>query len=123
MGFETIALLVCVPLLAFFVAKWLFQKDTEKEQRRLQAAAGASELKAWGLEWAPKLLNCYAVGDYSGLLYEVKQMLDLFVGKDGNKHIMDELEGTFKRVLEIKLATVEGRASITDLLAQPTIAA
>lgn len=30
----TIALCVCVPLLAFFVVKWLFTKDTEIENRR-----------------------------------------------------------------------------------------
>ena len=73
LGLETIALLVTLPLLAFFVVLSLFRKNTEKEARRNQAAEGACRLKSWGLVWAPKLLSSYSTGDYIKLVFDVRR--------------------------------------------------
>src|SRR5882672_4862366 len=117
MGIETIALIVTAPLLAFFVAQWCCQRNTAKEARKAQAVAGAAELKAWGLTWAPLLLADYAISDLAAGVNHLHQMLDLFCGKDGNLHIMAELDGTFKKVLDIKLSTQEGRDFVAAAMA------
>jgi hypothetical protein len=122
---ETIALLIVVPALAYFLVKWLFTKDTEIENRRRRSAELAGKFTAYGLKDAPKLLNDYAVGDYSGLVHDFRVMLDKYLSGD-DAAIERELDSVFESVLSVKLSTADGRTVLAAKLAEftpPTIAA
>ena len=114
----TIALCVCVPLLAYFVGKWLFSKDTEVENRRRAAAKLAAKLQAIGLKKTPEFLIDYSVGDYSGMANKIHMLADLFLS--GEEPVLAEVETVFRSVFDSKLKTVEGRAFIAAKLAEVT---
>jgi hypothetical protein len=117
----TIALCVCVPLLAYFICKWLFTKDTEIENRRRGAAKLAAKLQAIGLRKLPEFLIDYSVGDYSGMANKIHALSDLFL--DGDEPVLAEVETVFRNVLDAKLGTEEGRAFIAAKLAEAAKAA
>ncbi len=117
----TIALLVCVPLLAYFIGKWLFTKDTEIENRRRAAAKLAAKLQAIGLKKTPEFLIDYSVGDYSGMANKIHMLADLFLS--GEEPVLAEVDTVFRTVLDAKLKTEEGRAFIAAKLAEVTKAA
>jgi hypothetical protein len=112
----TIALCVCVPLLAYFICKWLFTKDTEIENRRRGAAMLAAKLQAIGLRKIPEFLIDYSVGDYSGMARKIQMLAELFLG--GDELVLAEVETVFQNVLVAKLGTEEGRAFIAAKLAE-----
>ena len=114
----TIALCVCVPLLAYFICKWLFTKDTEIENRRRGAAKLAAKLQAIGLRKLPEFLIDYSVGDYSGMANKIRTLSELFL--DGDEPVLAEVETVFQNVLTAKLGTEEGRAFIAAKLAEAT---
>ena len=114
----TIALCVCVPLLAYFIGKWLFTKDTEIENRRRAAAKLAAKLQAVGLRKTPEFLIDYSVGDYSGMARKIQTLAELFLG--GEEPMLAEVETVFRNVLEAKLKSEEGRAYIAAKLAEVT---
>ena len=58
---SSILILVLVPLVGFLAAKWLFQKDTEVENRRRGAAKLAAVLQTYGLKKTPEFLIDYSV--------------------------------------------------------------
>lgn len=120
---ETIALLVMAPALAFFVVKWLLQKDQELENRRRGAATLASKLQAFGMVRIPAMLISYSVGDYVTLVEQGKQILNLFVeAEDGGTQLMAELNGVYAKVLAANLSTAAGRAQVQAALAAATAA-
>lgn len=95
---------------------WLaFKKDTEVENRRRAAIEVASVLKAYGLEKTPALLISYAVGDYSGIAYELKAAAKLATGDP--KAVMAEFEQAYQKIQAVKLSTPEGRAETEAALA------
>ena len=108
------AILVLVPLVGFLAAKWLFQKDTEIENRRRGAARLAGVLQTYGLKKTPEFLVDYSVGDYSGMANKIADLAKLFL--DGEEHVVKEFQHVFERVLEAKLQTEEGRALIAAKL-------
>ena len=108
------AILVLVPLVGFLAAKWLFQKDTEIENRRRGAAKLAGVLQTYGLKKTPEFLVDYSVGDYSGMANKIADLAKLFL--DGEEHVVKEFQHVFERVLEAKLQTEEGRALIAAKL-------
>ena len=114
----TIALCVCVPLLAYFVVKWLFIKDTEIENRRRAAARLAAKLQELGLRKTPEFLIDYSVGDYSGMANKIHMLAELFLG--GDDPVLAEVDTVFRNVLDAKLKTDEGRALIAAKLAEAT---
>ena len=114
----TIALLVCVPLLAYFIVKWLCTKDTEIENRRRAAARLAAKLQAIGLKKTPEFLIDYSVGDYSGMANKIQMLAELFLA--GDEPVLAEVETVFRSVLDSKLKTEEGRAFIAAKLAEVT---
>lgn len=114
----TIALCVCVPLLGYFIGKWLFTKDTEIENRRRAAAKLAAKLQAVGLRKTPEFLIDYSVGDYSGMARKIQTLAELFLG--GEEPVLAEVETVFRNVLEAKLKSEEGRAYIAAKLAEVT---
>lgn len=117
----TIALCVCVPLLAYFIGKWVFTKDTEIENRRRAAAKLAAKLQAIGLRKTPEFLIDYSVGDYSGMANKIHTLAELFL--DGEEPVLAEVETVFRNVLDSKLKTEEGRAFIAAKLAEVAKAA
>jgi len=114
----TIALCVCVPLLGYFIGKWLFTKDTEIENRRRAAAKLAAKLQAVGLRKPPEFLIDYSVGDYSGMARKIQTIAELFLG--GEEPVLAEVETVFRNVREAKLKSEEGRAYIAAKLAEVT---
>ena len=111
---SSILILVLVPLVGFLAAKWLFQKDTEIENRRRGAAKLAAVLQTYGLKKTPEFLIDYSVGDYSGMAHKIADLARLFL--DGEEHVVKEFQQVFDRVLEAKLRTDEGRAYIAAKL-------
>jgi len=113
---SSILILVLVPLVGFLAAKWLFQKDTEIENRRRGAAKLAAVLQTYGLTKTPEFLIDYSVGDYSGMTHKIADLARLFL--DGEEHVVKEFQHVFERVLEAKLRSVEGRAYVAAKLAE-----
>ena len=113
---SSIAILVLLPLVTFLGAKWLFQKDTEIEDRRRGAAKLAAVLKSYGLEKTPEFLVDYSVGDYSGMAHKIGDLSRLFLS--GEEHVVKEFQQVFDRVLEAKLQSDEGRAYIAAKLSE-----
>ena len=113
---SSILILVLVPLVGFLAAKWLFQKDTEIENRRRGAAKLAAVLQTYGLKKTPEFLIDYSVGDYSGMAHKIADLARLFL--DGEEHVVKEFQHVFDRVLEAKLQTDEGRAYIAAKLSE-----
>ncbi len=114
----TIALIVCVPLLAYFLVKWIFTKDTEIENRRRAAAKLAAKLQSIGLKRTPEFLIDYSVGDYSGMANKIHNLADLFLA--GDEPLLAEVDTVFRSVLDAKLKTEEGRAFLAAKLAEAT---
>ena len=113
---SSIAILVLVPVVGFLAAKWLFQKDTEIENRRRGAAKLAAVLQTYGLKKTPEFLVDYSVGDFSGMAHKIADLARLFL--DGEEHVVKEFQQVFDRVLEAKLQTDEGRAYIAAKLSE-----
>jgi len=113
---SSIAILVLVPVVGFLAAKWLFQKDTEIENRRRGAAKLAAVLQTYGLKKTPEFLIDYSVGDYSGMTHKIADLARLFL--DGEEHVVKEFQQVFERVLDAKLQTDEGRAYIAARLSE-----
>jgi len=113
---SSIAILVLLPLVTFLGAKWLFQKDTEIEDRRRGAAKLAAVLKSYGLEKTPEFLVDYSVGDYSGMAHKIGDLSRLFLS--GEEHVVKEFQHVFERVLEAKLRSKEGRTYVAAKLAE-----
>jgi len=111
---STLAILVLGGVCAFLAGKWLFTKDTEAEARKRAAIKVASTMEAMGLVRVPKMLECYAVNDWSGLAHEIKLMAELAVNE---KALLAEFDVTFARVLDMKLRSEEGRALLAAKLA------
>jgi len=113
---SSILILILVPLVGFLAAKWLFQKDTEIENRRRGAAKLAAVLQTYGLKKTPEFLIDYSVGDYSGMAHKIADLSRLFL--DGEEHVVKEFQQVFDRVLEAKLQNEEGRAYIAAKLTE-----
>jgi len=109
-----LVVLALVVLVGWLAAKWLFQKDTEVENRRRGAAKLAAALKAYGLSKIPDFLIDYSVGDYSGMAEKMKALAEMFLG--GEQHVITEFDAVFERVLAQKLLTEAGRALIAAKL-------
>ena len=101
-------------LLAFLGVRLVYRKDTEKENRRRSAIEVAAMLKGMGLSRLPKVLICYAVGDYSGLANEIKHFAELSIDPTA---MAKEFEKVFTNVLAVKVGTAEGKAYVASVLA------
>jgi len=115
--FSLSSVLICILLVALgaVVAKWLFKKDTEVENRRRAAGQLAATLKSYGLVVLPDFLIDYSVGDYSGMGYKIKETAKLLAGSP--EAVVKEFDGIFSRVLTAKLASEGGRTLLAAKLA------
>jgi len=114
LSLNTLVILALIAAVGFFGAKWLFQKDTEIENRRRGAAKLAASLKAYGLMKIPDFLIDYSVGDYSGMAVKMQQLAETFVA--GETAVITELDAVYERVLAEKLKTETGRALVAAKL-------
>jgi len=114
LSFQTLAIIVLAGVVAFLAGKWLFTRDTEAEARKRSAIKVSALLTSLGLVRLPRILEAYAVNDWSGLAHEVKTFAELALDP---KAVAAEFDATFLRVLETKLSTDEGRALLSAKLA------
>jgi hypothetical protein len=66
-------ILAVVALLATVIGLWLYNR---RETRRKHALQLAKLMNQWGLDWFADAYEMYAVGDYSGLVYKVKEIVE-----------------------------------------------
>jgi hypothetical protein len=67
------AILAGIALALTIVGLWLYNR---REQRRKHAIELMKLMNRWGLDWFADLYEDYAVGDYSGLVVKVKQIVE-----------------------------------------------
>ena len=65
-------LLGLAALLGTVLVLWLYNR---REKRRRHALELARLMNQWGLGWFAEAYECYAVGDYSGLVWKVKEIV------------------------------------------------
>ena len=90
--------------------KWLFGAHKNLANLKRSAQSLSIALRDAGLKRLPSILEEFVVGDVPDLLAAINDMA--VVAKAGNEAILKELEGTFDRVLDVKLNSPEGRALI-----------
>jgi hypothetical protein len=66
-------ILAGVSLAATLVGLWLYNR---REKRRKHALELMRLMDQWGLQWFAGLYADYAVGDYSGLAYRIKEVVE-----------------------------------------------
>ncbi len=54
------------------IVLWCYNR---RERRRKHALELARLMNQWGLGWFAEAYECYAVGDYSGLAWKVKEVI------------------------------------------------
>jgi len=113
MDFQTILALVGGAAAAFFGSKMLVAGDTRVEDRRRRAVDLATWCRVNGLPTLSQLLTSYAVGDYSGVVHQVRALSDI---------ISDPAQAktTVKQFLDIQLSnqltTTEGKEELIQLI-------
>lgn len=112
---SSLAIIALSGVAAFFVGKWLFAKDSEAEARKRAAIRVSSVLTSMGLTRLPRVLECYAVNDWSQLATELKMFAELALDE---KAIVAEFDQVFKNVFTKKLASDEGRSYIAAMLSE-----
>jgi hypothetical protein len=65
--------LAVATLAVVLVGLWLYNR---REQRRKHAIQLAKLMTRWGMDWFAESYEMYAVGDYSGLAYKVKEVVE-----------------------------------------------
>lgn len=110
-----VLMVALIAVVGWLAGKWLFQKDTEVENRRRGAAKLAASLKAYGLAKIPDFLIDYSVGDYSGMAEKMKALAEMFMS--GEQAVVSEFDAVFEKVLAEKLKVEAGRTLIASKLA------
>jgi len=87
--------------------RWLYTKDTEKEERRRAASKLAGVLRAGGLEHVPQFLEDYSVGDYSGMAKEIKKAALLLENPKHAEELFDAMADKVAAARAAKLAVVK----------------
>ena len=67
------AIVSIAALMVTTVVLWLYNR---REKRRKHALQLAKLMNRWGLEWFAEAYEMYAVGDYSGLTWKVKEIVE-----------------------------------------------
>ena len=101
--------ILCV-VLGVFLGKKLFPKVAKVSTIKRDALKLANALRSFGLVMMPNALDDMVIGDAGDLIARIHDVAQVI--EAGSDMIMKELEGTYERVLEKKLATPEGLALI-----------
>ena len=96
---ESVLVGIVILLIAGIVGRFLYKKDTEKEDQRRAANRLAGFLRAGGLQYIPEFLEDYGVGDYSGMAKIIKKAAALLDHEDVAKALFTK---TVERVLAAK---------------------
>lgn len=86
--------LALVALVATVLVLWGYNR---REQRRKHALELARLMRDWGLSWFSEAYEDYAVGDYSGLVYKVKEVVNAV---RSDQAMLSKLDTCFWRVFE-----------------------
>jgi hypothetical protein len=111
-----VVIVVLIGVCIWLATKWLFQKDTEIENRRREAGRLAASLSKLGFRELPEFFIDYSVGDYSGMAWKLGSVAQKLAG--GEKAVLAELEDVFRKLLDINLNTPEGRMLVKSRLAE-----
>ncbi len=110
-----LAAIVCL-VLGREIGKWLFNGRSKARGAKRAAQELSIKLREFGLKLLPTLLEDMVVGDVDDMVDRIRDLS--LIAKSGDDAIMRELNGTFERVLAVKLSTVEGRAVVAAKLAE-----
>lgn len=97
----------------FAGGRFLFKRDTAKEERRRSAAKLAGMLRSNGLSHLPDFLEDYAVGDYSGMARNMAKAAALMSEPAA-------AEALFAKTVEQVAAARVARATVVDATAPAT---
>lgn len=117
--FATIALLICAPALAYFLAKWLFERDTEKENKKRRAAEVAAIYTKRGLEDIPKQLINYSVSDVSGVIHGFFEFIHKYVMVT-NEEVETQIDRVLTNMIKAAMTTEAGREVVSKAMAAAT---
>lgn len=109
----SILIAVGVVALGYVAGRWLFQKDTEVEDRRRAAFRISGALREKGMTVLPGFLEDYAVGDYSGMAHKLKEASAILFNEAA---VAQEFEKVFQKLLEVKLRDPDAKAKLLESL-------
>jgi hypothetical protein len=92
------------------IGKLIFKGKKSVTSIRKATQALSIELRKLGLVKLPEALEAVTVGEVDDLLTAIQNAA--VIVKAGNSAIIQELEGTFERMLGAKIKTPEGRAAM-----------
>ncbi len=99
----------------FLVCLILFWLYNRREKRRKHALSLSKLMTRWGLEWFAEVYEMYAVGDYSGLGYKIKETIEA-VRTD--EVMVQKFDQVFWKVLEYYKDQPEKLTKIKDAIAK-----
>jgi hypothetical protein len=108
---SNLLIIVGVSVAAAFAGRWLYQKDTEVEDRRRAALKTAEALRGKGLTSVSAFFEDYAVGDYSGM---AKKLKDTAITLANSASLQGEFAVVFEKLLAEKLADPAEAAKLAD---------
>ena len=97
-------------------ARWLCKKNEILQAKKRSAQVVATELRDFGLERLPAVLDNFATGNINDLLRAFDDLAKLILS--GSDVIENELEETYEKVLTRKMATPQGMALIKAKIAE-----
>lgn len=119
-------ILAGVALALTLVGLWLYNR---REKRRKHALELMRLMDQWGLQWFAGLYADYAVGDYSGLAYRIKEVVEAVRSDEamagklwevGKKVVTYYAQNDPAKAAELQ--TILGAAALTSPAAKTTIA-
>lgn len=101
------------------VGLWLYNR---REARRKRALRFANIMREWYLEWFAEGFDMYAVGDYSGLAYKVREIVETV---NSGEVMLLKLDRCFWNILKFYCGKPDKLAEIQKVIAasKPTPAA
>lgn len=109
---------VGVVALGYVGGRFLYKKDTEKEERRRAAFKAAAGLQAQGLTVLPAFLEDYAVGDYSGMAKKLRDAASVLSNPAASQA---EFANVFNKLLQAKLNDPAELAKIAEAVASKQV--
>jgi hypothetical protein len=113
---ESILAIVACLLVGRELSKWLLSMRSKASGSKRAAQELAIQLREFGLKLFPRMLEDFVLGDTDDMLGRIRDLST--IAKSGDDAILRELNGTFERVLDVKLRSAEGRAVVAAKLAE-----
>lgn len=100
-------------LFAIIFLLWLYNR---REARRKHAMQLHTLMVKWGLDWFADLFECYAVGDYSGIVHKVREVVQTVRSDEA---LVGKLDEAFWKILAFYKQDAAKLAKIQEALAPP----